>query len=137
MTEFDALEQSLLRQLRQQEKLADLSFDTALENRRIGRKNQVCVWLKLSPARFVPVSLDRSLQRAELTVSLWICAPKSLGGGACVDAFSRVSDALLFGENGLCLQTVSCGKAEYSEAAGAFRMEGQVGMTAYCRESGE
>lgn len=134
--EIDILEQTLLQQLRQQEKLTDIQFDTALENRRVGRQNRVCVWLKLSPARFVPASLDSSLRQVELTISLWISAPRTLGGGACVDAFSRVSDALLFGENGLCLQTVSCEKTEYSEAAGAFRMEGQVGMTAYCRKGG-
>ena len=91
---------------------------------------------KILPVRFVPASLDESLRRAELTVSIWISAPRAMGGTACVDAFSRISDALLFGENGLCLQTISCGKVEYSEAAEAFRMSAEVGMTAYCRESG-
>ncbi|WP_283610139.1 hypothetical protein [Faecalispora anaeroviscerum] len=135
MTKFNLLEQELLRQLQEKESLRDIRFAAAWENRRGGSEG-ISAFLKILPARFVPASLDESLRRAELTVSIWISAPKALGGTACVDAFSRISDALLFGENGLCLQTISCGKVEYSEAAGAFRMSAEVGMTAYCREGG-
>lgn len=135
MAEFDLLEQELLRQLQERESLRDIRFSTAWENRR-GKSDGISAVFKILPVRFIPASLDESLRRAELTVSIWISAPRAMGGTACVDAFSRISDALLFGENGLCLQTISCGKVEYSEAAEAFRMSAEVGMTAYCRESG-
>lgn len=134
MAEFDLLEQELLRQLQGKESLGDIRFSAAWENKR-GKSEGIGAALKILPVRFVPASLDESLRRAELTVSIWISAPRAMGGTACVDAFSRISDALLFGENGLCLQTISCAKVEYSEAAEAFRMSAEVGMTAYCRES--
>ena len=137
MTEFDQLEQQLLHKLQSEESLGDIRFELGGEKRRGRLGGGVSAFLKISPVRFAPASLDSSLRRADLTVRIWISAPREYGSNACVDAFSRISDALLFGENGLCLQTISCGKVEYSEVTGAFRMESQVGMTGYCRESGE
>lgn len=134
MADFDLLEQELLRQLTEKETLQDIRFSRAWETRK-GRTEGVSAYLKILPVRFVPASLDESLRRAELTVSLWITASREMGANACVDAFSRISDALLFGDNGLCLQTISCGKVEYSDTTEAFRMNAEVGMTAYCKES--
>ena len=134
MADFDWLEEELLRQLTEKELLRDIRFSKAWEKRR-GKMEGISAFLKILPVRFVPASLDESLRRAELTVSLWISAPRAMGANACVDAFSRISDALLFGDNGLCLQTISCGKAEYSDTTEAFRMNAEVGMTAYCKES--
>lgn len=134
MADFDLLEQELLRQLTEKESLQDIHFERAWEKRR-GKIEGLSTYLKILPVRFVPASLDESLRRAELTVSLWISASREMGANACVDAFSRISDALLFGNNGLCLQTISCGKVEYSDTTVSYRMNAEVGMTAYCKES--
>lgn len=134
MANFDLLEQELLRQLTEKESLRDICFSKAWEKRR-GKTEGLNACLKILPVRFVPASLDESLRRAELTVSLWISASREMGANACVDAFSRISDALLFGNNGLCLQTISCGKVEYSDTTVSYRMNAELGMTAYCKES--
>ena len=91
--------------------------------------------------KLVPAALDDYLgikdgaemygRQAEVEVQLQICAPTGLGGKACVEAFSKIVDSLLFSENGLCLQTISCGKPSFSASMKAFALEGKIGVTAW------
>lgn len=136
MTDITIVEQMLLDTLKADETLSNIRFERAWEDRKGRMEQGVTAYLKIAPISFVPASLDHSIRRAELMIHIWISAEKELGSTACVDAFSRISDALLFGENGLCLQTISCGKVEYSNMAEAFQMESQIGMTGYCQEDG-
>lgn len=137
MTQIDTLAQTLLRQLQAEKALQDIRFAYAWPKKQGTRIKGVVAFVMVSPMSFVPASLDAAVCRAEFTISIWIYAERDLGAISCVDAFSRISDALLFGENGLCLQSISCGKVAYSNVAEAFQMESQVGMTGYCREDGE
>lgn len=136
MTEMQTLEQTLIEQLRAEATLQDIQFEHAWQTQKGLLAQGITAWIKLSPVSFVPASLGAEMCRAEFTIFIWIVAERGLGASACVDAFTRISDALLFGENGLCLQTISCGKVEYSAVAEGFQMESQVGMTGYCREGG-
>lgn len=130
MAKPDHIEQQILELLQGKDALKDIRFLPAWRSAPQGPVRTLTAALETGPVGFTPAALGCAEGRAELTLTLWIYAPKALGGGACVGAFSRIGDALLFGENGLCLQTLSCGRVEYSAAARAYLLEGKIGLTA-------
>ncbi|CAB1255420.1 conserved protein of unknown function [Ruminococcaceae bacterium BL-6] len=137
MAGLEQIERQILELLQGKDALKDIRFLPAWSSAPQGPVRTLTAALETGPVGFTPAALGCAEGRAELTLTLWIYAPKALGGGACVDAFSRIGDALLFGENGLCLQTLSCGRVEYSAAARAYLLEGKIGLTALAEGDAE
>lgn len=141
MTVFEELAGQIVALLKADARLSDIRFSAALLPKPANFGGALCAAVGVGPVKILPDALGDAIgeengaavsgRRAEISVTVQLYAPVRLGGGACVDAFSRISDSLLFGENGLCLQSISCGRVAYLAAASAFQLEGTIGVTAY------
>lgn len=139
---FDGLLQRLLSSLRGNQELLDIEFLEAFPHQRqnspLAKKTAA---FRVERVKILPVALGDPLgaegeKRAEASLELTVYSPAKLGGPACTDAFSRICSALIFGDNGACLHSISCEKTVYDASAGAFRITGSVGVTAYLVKQG-
>ncbi len=139
---FNGLLQKLLGSLKGNQELMDIEFMEAYPHQRqnspLAKKTAA---FRVESVKILPVALGESLgaageKRAEASLELTVYSPVKLGGPACTDAFSRICSALIFEDNGACLHSISCEKTVYDANAGAFRISGSIGVTAYLARQG-
>lgn len=126
--------------LKKDPRLSDLSIVEAFRAVPGKSSGKITAAVGIGSSKLVPAALsgfqgDGRTCKVEILLEITVSAPPKLGGGGCVDAFSRIGDVLVFCGS-FCLQSISCGQVVYGGSSGKFSLTGKIGVTGYI-SSGE
>lgn len=131
---FDSTINDIILGLKDDSNLSDISFSFAFPSKyKTNPIKSILAVLSISSVEindaafsgYIGIKNDNETygKLSSLDVSIRIYAPFSMGGEACVEAFSRICDSLFCGTNDYHIKSASCKRVEYDKNMYCFTLD--------------